>query len=185
MNRTLLAVVVLAGLALAQSDKDAKHEHGAGHDEATCPMHAEHMKGQQHDGMQARGADEHGMGFSQEATTHHFRLTREGGVIEVTAKDAKDRKTISQVEMHLEHIEKSFAAGDFAIPHFVHDQEPPGVDVMRARKSELGYRFERVKNGGQLVITAKTPETLKALHEFLKFQIKEHETGDALEVAAK
>jgi hypothetical protein len=36
-----------------------------------------------------------------------------------------------------------------------------------------------------LVITAKTPETLKALHKFLKFQIKEHETGDALEVAAK
>lgn len=174
MKRILLAVVVLAGVALAQSSKDAG-----------CPMHAEHMKGHEHDGMQSRGADEHGMGFSQEATTHHFRLTRGGGVIEVTAKDEKDTKTISQVEMHLEHIEKAFAAGDFAIPHFVHDQEPPGVDVMRERKSELSYKAEKLKNGGQLVITAKTPETLKALHEFLKFQIKEHETGDALEVAEK
>jgi hypothetical protein len=36
-----------------------------------------------------------------------------------------------------------------------------------------------------LVITARTPETPEALHEFLRFQIKEHETGDALEVAAK
>src|SRR4051812_42949432 len=174
MKRTLLAVVVLAGLALAQSDKDMKHGHG-GQDEKTCPMHAEHMKAKEHDGMQQRGADEHGMGFSQEATTHHFRLTREGGVIEVTAKDAKDAKTIGQVEMHLEHIAQAFAAGDFAIPHFVHAQEPPGVDVMRARKSELSYRAEKLKNGGQLVITANTPETLKALHEFLKFQITEHE----------
>jgi hypothetical protein len=185
MKRIILAMVVLTGLALAQSDKDAKHEHGAGHDDNSCPMHAEHMKGHEHAAMQERGADEHGMGFSQDATTHHFRLTREGGVIEVTAKDAKDAKTISQVEMHIGHIAQSFAAGDFAIPHFVHDQDPPGVDVMRERKSELSYRAERLKNGSQLVITAKTPETLEALHEFLRFQIKEHETGDDLEVAAK
>src|SRR3954454_2774196 len=129
MKKILLAMGVMAGGAPAQSGKGMKPEHGAaGHDESSCPMHAEHMKAQhEHDGMQARGADEHGMGFSQEATTHHFRLTRDGGVIQVTAKDAKDTKTISQVEMHLQHISQAFAAGDFVIPHFVHDQEPPGV----------------------------------------------------------
>ena len=175
MKKMVLVMVVLAGAALAQSDKDAG-----------CPMHAEHMKAQhEHAGMQDRGAEEHGMGFSQEATTHHFRLTREGGVIEVTAKDAKDERSIAQVQMHIEHIAQAFAAGDFAIPHFVHDQEPPGVKVMQERKSELGYKAERLKNGARLVITAKSPETMKALHDFLRFQINEHETGDALEVAAK
>jgi len=47
-----------------------------------CPMHATHTQ------MNERG--EKGMGFSQTATTHHFLLNSNGGVIQVEAKDSAD-----------------------------------------------------------------------------------------------
>ena len=41
-----------------------------------------------HAAVNERG--DHVMGFDHEKTTHHFRLTKSGGVIEVSANDPKD-----------------------------------------------------------------------------------------------
>jgi hypothetical protein len=46
------------------------------------------------------------MGFSHEATAHHFRLTQSGGAIEVTANDSNDAETREQIRMQLTHITK-------------------------------------------------------------------------------
>jgi hypothetical protein len=76
----------------------------------------------EHAAMMHRG--EHAMGFSQEKTTHHF-LTREGGVIAVSANGAADGEGRDQIRMHLSHIAKMFASGDFDIPMFIHNTNPP------------------------------------------------------------
>ena len=55
----------------------------------------------------------HVMGFSHDATTHHFRLYQNGGDIEVDANSAADQRTIEQIRMHLGHIARMFADGDF------------------------------------------------------------------------
>lgn len=70
---------------------------------------------------------DHAMGFSQEKTTHHFRLYADGGAIEVEAKEATDSESRDQVRMHLSHIAKMFADGNFQAPMLVHDQTPPGA----------------------------------------------------------
>src|ERR1700693_3150904 len=57
--------------------------------------------------MEHRGEDV--MGFSQTKTTHHFLLARDGGVIEVSAKDPKDTVNQEQIRMHLPHITTAFA----------------------------------------------------------------------------
>ena len=72
-----------------------------------------------------------GMGFDQQKITHHFLLTKDGGVIQVTANSPDDKTSIDQIRMHLEHIASAFGSGEFDIPMFVHDQTPPGVDVMK------------------------------------------------------
>lgn len=124
------------------------------------------------------GRADMGMGFSQDKTTHHFILTKDGGVISVETKDAKDIARRDQIRMHLSHIAKSFADGDFAIPLFVHDQVPPGVPVLQSKKAQMQYHFEETGQGGRIVITSSDPEAVSALHEFLSFQIREHKTGD-------
>lgn len=136
-------------------------------------------------GVEQRGEAHQGMGFSQTATTHHFILTANGGYIQVTANDPKDTASIEQIQMHFQHIAGLFAQGDFDIPHFVHAKNPPGVKTMKKLKSQIAYANEKLDNGAKLVITTKSPQAVAAVHEFLKFQITDHRTGDPLEVAAK
>jgi hypothetical protein len=114
------------------------------------------------------------MGFDQEATSHHFVETRDGGRIEVTAKDPADAASISQIRQHLRHIARLFGDGDFSTPALVHDQKVPGVAAMKAAGKAISYTFEEVDRGALVRIVATTPAAVDAVHEFLRFQIKDH-----------
>jgi len=127
------------------------------------------------------------MGFDQQKTTHHFKLLPDGGTIEITADDPSDVATRDAIRQHVAKIATMFGQGDFNIPMLVHGQKPPGVDTMTRLKSSLDYAAENEPNGGRVRITTADPEGLKAVHDFLRFQIQEHKTGDSLAdpVAAK
>ena len=133
----------------------------------------------QHD-MQHHGEDV--MGFSQTKTAHHFLLTEDGGVIEVTAKDPKDAVSQDQIRMHLPHIATAFASGDFTDPMEVHDQTPPGVPTMKRLKAQIQYKYEETNTGGRVLIHSDNTKAIDAIHDFLRFQIREHHTGDSLNV---
>jgi hypothetical protein len=130
--------------------------------------------------LNARG--ETAMGFSQTRTTHHFILKPDGGVIQVEASDPKDSESHEQIRQHLAHIARAFAAGDFETPALVHGRVPPGVPAMRRLKSEINYVYEETEGGGRVRIKTKNAEALAAIHDFLRFQITDHQTGDPLEV---
>ena len=134
----------------------------------------------QHD-MDKRG--DHVMGFSHEKTTHHFLLTKDGGTIEVAANDPADTASRDEIRGHFTHIAKKFAAGDFNAPILIHEQTPPGVPVMQKLKKEIEYAYEPTAKGARVRITTKNAKAIDAIHEFLRFQIKEHATGDPLEPA--
>ncbi len=93
-----------------------------------------------------RGRDEtrraRHLGFDQTTTTHHFRLSRSGGAIEVTANDAADTAAITQIQTHLQHIAKMFGEGNFTAPMLIHAQEPPGVADMKRAGTAIGYKYE-------------------------------------------
>lgn len=153
--RILLTALLFASLAIAQNS-DQHHE--------TVMKHGEQ-----------------GMGFSQTATVHHFLASDKGGAIQVEAKDAKDTKSRDEIRMHLGHIAKAFAEGDFDIPMFVHDTKSvPGVADMQRLKSDIRYKFIETKRGGKVEIASDKPEAIAAVHKFLAFQIEEHRTGDPL-----
>src|SRR4051794_17329519 len=131
-----------------------------------------------HEKMEHRGNQ--GMGFDQEKITHHFLLRKDGGAIQVTANSADDKTSREEIQMHLHHIANAFRSGDFNIPMFVHDQKPPGVDTMTRLRDQIHYKYQAAENGGRVVISSANTEAVSAIHEFLKFQITEHKTGDAL-----
>jgi TusA-related sulfurtransferase len=151
------------------------------HDDGTmagCPMHAQHVAG-----VDERG--DKGMGFSHTKTTHHFRLMNDGGAIEVTANDPKDEASRSQIRGHLAHVAQQFSQGNFELPMFVHDKMPDGATTMQQLKTRIAYRYEEMETGGRVRITTADPQALAAVHEFLRFQITEHRTGDPIQVAAQ
>jgi TusA-related sulfurtransferase len=128
-------------------------------------------------GVDHRG--EHAMGFSMETTRHHFELLPDGGIIEVNAKDGKDTATRDQIRAHFVHISSMFSANNFDIPMFIHDTVPPGVPVMKEKSSAITYTLQQTPAGARIKIHSDDPDAVKAVHEFLVFQIRDHRTGDS------
>ena len=135
---------------------------------------------QQHAEMMKRG--DTGMGFSQDRTAHHFILLKDGGTIQVSTNDPKDDATCDHIRMHLSHVAEMFSAGDFNVPMFIHDTKPPGVPTMQKLHGEIRYHYQQTDTGGKIVIQTGNAKALGAVHEFLRFQIAEHQTGDPTEV---
>jgi len=129
------------------------------------------------DGVVQRG--DHVMGFSHDATTHHFHLLNDGGEIVVTANDSNDKKSIEQIRAHLNHIVGMFSKGNFNAPMLIHDTNPPGLATMTRLKSDIRYTIFVIPRGAKIRIETSSPETTDAVHAFLLFQIVDHKTGDA------
>ncbi len=65
----------------------------------------------------------------------------------------------------------------------IHAQTPPGVTVMKRLKAEIKYQFGERERGGRVRITTNNTEAIAAIWEFLRFQIRDHRTGDSTEVS--
>jgi hypothetical protein len=123
------------------------------------------------------------MGFDHTLTTHHFLLKPNGGVIQIEANDRADTVSRDQIRKHMRHIAKMFGEGNFSAPMLIHEQNPPGAAVMKELKDRIQYEFAENAGGAFIRISTSDPAALKAIHEFLRYQIKEHMTGDPLDVS--
>jgi hypothetical protein len=134
-----------------------------------------HCKMVDHRGDQA-------MGFNHELTGHHFHLFATGGAIEVETNNAGDASSRDAIRKHMSKIAAMFTEGNFSLPMFIHNTVPPGVETMKRLKNEIIYSAENTQKGAQVRINTKNPEAVKAVHDFLRFQITEHRTGDSMDV---
>ena len=121
-----------------------------------------------------------GMDFDQEKTVHHFRLAQDGGTIEIEVRRAADVALRDTVRMHLRHLSQELAAGNFDKPFATHNEIPDGVPDLIRLKGAIRYSFEIMTNGGRVRIRVRDREARDAVHAFLRYQIREHATGDPL-----
>jgi hypothetical protein len=140
--------------------------------------HEEHLKQMEKDeALKTRGG--YAMGFDQDATTHHFKLSSMGGSIEVTVKNQSDAIVVKAVRDHVRSIAGEFAQGIFGKPFATHGEVLPGVPVMKNR-GVISYRYADLPDGGVVRIETTDALALKAVHAFLRYQITEHRTGDPM-----
>ena len=187
-----LAVFLIAVGVCAQDQRHSTAGKQTDQSHANCPMMqpdkskaSDHSQGHTAhlDEVNARG--EKAMGFSQTATTHHFLLSPEGGSIQVEANESSDTANRESIREHLKHIAGLFSAGNFNIPMLVHQQVPPGVTTMEQLKGKITFAYEETEQGGRVRISTTNRAALAAVHEFLRFQIKDHQTGDSLEMTPR
>jgi hypothetical protein len=139
--------------------------------------HEEHQKQMARDAELKKRGDA-AMGFDQDATTHHFLITDDGGVIQVTVTNPRDTANRDAIRAHLEKIAQHFSAGLFDSPFATHGEVPPGVPVLQRRNAAVTYRYEAVDGGARVRIVSSDPQAVAAVKEFLRYQIREHKTGD-------
>jgi len=126
------------------------------------------------------------MGFDQEKTAHHFYLYRDGGAIDIAVTHPPDPENVAAIRSHLPYIALMFGVGNFSAPILVHDsQHVPGIATLTTRKDMVRYRYLETPGGGRVDIVTTDPQALSALHDFLRYQIVEHRTGDSRQVVAR
>jgi hypothetical protein len=165
MHLTVFLVSTLALAAGPQATSQTTTTQQAAHDHAQ---------------MNHRGAQV--MGFDQDKTTHHFLLFEDGGAIDVSVKDAVDKKNLDAIRAHLPHIAMKFGQGDFDAPALVHATAVPGTKELAALKDKLTWKYVETPKGGRVDISTTDPAALSAVHAFLKYQIEDHKTGDGVTV---
>jgi hypothetical protein len=134
-----------------------------------------------HAGIHQRGAAV--MGFDQAKTAHHFYLYEDGGAIDVGVKTQDDTANRDAIRSHLPHIAMLFGQGNFAAPMLVHDSRTvPGTAEMARLSDRITYTYAETVTGARVDIKTTDATALKAVHEFLKFQITDHKTGDTLDI---
>ena len=133
--------------------------------------------------FQDRGA--HVMGFDQDKTVHHFRLHADGGAVDIAVRDDRDAANLDAIRSHLPHIARMFGDGNFDAPMLIHQTTVPGTDRMAALKSRIRFVYVETPRGGRLDIFTTDADALAAVHEFLRFQIADHRTGDTTAVTKR
>jgi hypothetical protein len=143
--------------------------------------HEEHLKQLQKEAaLKKRGAE--AMGFDQDHSTHHFWLKAAGGDISVEANDPTDVGLRAAIRAHLREIAGEFSRGIFDKPSATHAEVPPGVADMVRLENHITFRYEDLPSGGRVTIRTSHDSARRAIHEFLRYQIKEHATGDPVTV---
>ena len=118
------------------------------------------------------------MGFDQARAAHHFVLTQGGGIIRVETLDRADAGTRDQVRAHLRAVAQAFSDGVFEKPRETHGEMPPGVSTLQRLRASLTYTYEESERGALVRIATANREARAAVHEFLRYQIREHATAD-------
>jgi hypothetical protein len=167
-------------------------------DPATCPLHAEHMATKdaaadaaappanhdaRHDAVDQRG--DATMGFDHRKSRHVFTLTEGGGVIRVQVLAAGDAPSLAAIRTHLAVLPEAFARGDFSMPTEIHGVLPPGAADMARLRGVIRYQYVENPDGGEVRLASDDSAARLAIHQFLRFQIEDHRTGDPTTVQEK
>jgi hypothetical protein len=54
---------------------------------------------------------------------------------------------------------------------------------MKKLRTLIQYRLEETDRGGRILISTESPKALRAVHQFLRFQIQDHQTGDSVAIS--
>jgi hypothetical protein len=58
------------------------------------------------------------------------------------------------------------------------------VTTMKLLKEKIRFAYQPLEGGGRVSMASEDAVALAAIHDFLRFQITDHRTGDPLQVAA-
>lgn len=170
----LLAAIAISFSAARSAGAQSGHVHSA-HSNAALPDSASDSAVA---ALQARGKI--AMGVDQYTSSHRFDDLADGGRIELT-RDEADSVGVRAIREHLASIASSFANGDFSTPFAVHAREVPGTATMAAKRDAIKYEFRPLPGGGEVRISSKDSEAVRAIHAFMAFQRGDHRAGGVRE----
>jgi hypothetical protein len=129
-----------------------------------------------------KGDKDRPMPFDDGKAVHHFYLLKNGGAVEVAAKDPSDKPTIDAIQKQLELQAKSYEKGNFDATATEKGKMPESVNTMKKLRKEITFEVMQMDAGAALRMFSVNTQARQAIQDYLKQQIEERHTGDPLEV---
>ncbi len=122
------------------------------------------------------------LGTDVDKLSQHYYLVKNGGVIELTAKDPQDQAVIKAIQKYLDSQKDLFEKGKNESETEVHGKAPDGLLGIKRFRNEITFFSTGTDNGAVLRMFTVNEQAKQAVYEFMKFEIAEHKTGDVLTV---
>jgi hypothetical protein len=117
-------------------------------------------------------------GFDSDRVTRHFYVLKNGGAVEITAKDPNDEATIKAIQAHLKKESDQLTKGNFEIAANIYGRTPESAPQLKKLRDDVTYATVPQENGGVLRMLTVNPTAKSAIHDYLRFQIDQLKTGD-------
>jgi hypothetical protein len=117
-------------------------------------------------------------GFDSERVVRHFYLLKNGGAIEVAAKDPNDETTVKAVQAYLKKESDLLAKGNFENVNAIYGKLPDGTPQLKKMRDTVTFAAVPEENGGVLRLLTVNPQAKSAIHDYLRYQIDQFKTGD-------
>lgn len=114
------------------------------------------------------------MPFDVAKTLHVFRMTDNGGIQRVVARDAADSGQIALIRSHLQAEAKRFQHGDYSDPASLHGATMPGLAELKAGAMRIKVTYANLRDGGQLVFATRDGHLVTEIHRWFGAQLSEH-----------
>lgn len=114
------------------------------------------------------------MPFDMSKVTHYFIKTDDGGVLEIKAKDLKDKTQIPLIRKHLKEEKILFSNADFRDPKTLHGKNMPGLKILSESGKKYKVEYEELPGGAGLTFKSKNPTVINAIHKWFDAQLKDH-----------
>lgn len=121
----------------------------------------------------------HALGVSVDKVNLHFYLVKNGGVIELAAKDPNDSATVGTIQKYLQNQKELWEKGKENAVTEVHAKPPESANIMRKLRNEITFYMAKTDNGGVLRMFSINEQAKNAIQDYLRFEIAEHKTGDS------
>lgn len=121
----------------------------------------------------------HVLGVSVDKVKLHFYLVKNGGVVDLTARDPSDSITISAIQKYLQNQKDLWEKGKENAVTDVHEKAPESAATMRRLRNEITFYMAKTDNGGDLRMFSINDQARLAIQDYMKFEITEHKTGDS------
>ena len=117
-------------------------------------------------------------GFDSDRVHRHFYLLKNGGAVEITAKDPNDQGTAKAIQAFLKKECDFWAKGNFDMISNMYGKVPDGAPMMKKLRDDVTFAAVPEENGAVLRMLTVNPQAKIAIHDYLKFQIDQLKTGD-------
>jgi hypothetical protein len=114
------------------------------------------------------------MPFAMSKTLHLFKMTEQGGVMQVVTREAGASDQVPLIQQHLQHEAAQFQKGDFSDPAKLHGVSMPGLKELEAGATKIKVPYEALANGAAIRFETSDLHLLTAIHRWFGAQLSEH-----------